>query len=86
MNYENLAKEILKNIGGQENISNLTHCATRLRFNLNNVSKANTEKIKKIKGVMGVVDKGGQYQVIIGNDVNYVYKEIIKIANICNYK
>lgn len=82
MNYENLAKEILKNIGGQENISNLTHCATRLRFNLNNVSKANTEKIKKIKGVMGVVDKGGQYQVIIGNDVNYVYKEIIKIANI----
>ena len=54
MNYENLAKEILKNIGGQENISNLTHCATRLRFNLNNVSKANTEKIKKIKGVMGL--------------------------------
>lgn len=82
MNYENLAKEILKNIGGQENISNLTHCATRLRFNLNNVSKENTEKIKKIKGVMGVVDKGGQYQIIIGNDVNYVYKEIIKIANI----
>lgn len=82
MNYENLAKEILKNVGGQENVSNLTHCATRLRFNLKDVSKANTETIKKAKGVMGVVDKGGQYQVIIGNDVNHVYKEIMKIANI----
>ena len=81
MNYENLAKEILKNIGGQENISNLTHCATRLRFNLNNVSKANTEKIKKIKGVMGVVDKGAQYQIIIGSDVASVYKELLKIGN-----
>ena len=82
MNYENLSKEILKNVGGQENVSNLTHCATRLRFNLKDVSKANTETIKKTKGVMGVVDKGGQYQVIIGNDVNHVYKEIMKIANI----
>ena len=82
MNYENLAKEILKNVGGQENVSNLTHCATRLRFNLKDVSKANTETIKKTKGVMGVVDKGGQYQVIIGNDVNHVCKEIMKIANI----
>lgn len=82
MNYENLAKQILKNVGEQENVSNLTHCATRLRFNLKDVSKANTEAIKKTKGVMGVVDKGGQYQVIIGNDVNHVYKEIMKIANI----
>ena len=49
MNYENLAKEILKNVGGQENVSNLTHCATRLRFNLKDVSKANTETIKKTK-------------------------------------
>ena len=79
MNYENLAKQILKNVGGQENVSNLTHCATRLRFNLKDVSKANTETIKKTKGVMGVVDKGGQYQVIIGNDVNHVYKEIMKM-------
>ena len=82
MNYENLAKEILKNVGGQENVSNLTHCATRLRFNLKDVLKTNTEAMKKTKGVMGVVDKGGQYQVIIGNDVNHVYKEIIKIANV----
>ena len=73
MNYENLAKQILKNVGGQENVSNLTHCATRLRFNLKDLSKANTEAIKKTKGVMGVVDKGAQYQIIIGSDVANVF-------------
>lgn len=82
MNYENLAKAILEKIGGKENVSNLTHCATRLRFNLKDNSKAKTSEIKNIKGVMGVVDKGGQYQVIIGNDVNHVYKEVVKIANL----
>ena len=81
MNYENLAKQILKNVGGQENVSNLTHCATRLRFNLKDLSKANTEAIKKTKGVMGVVDKGAQYQIIIGSDVANVYKELLKIGN-----
>lgn len=86
MNYENLAKVILEKIGGKENVSNLTHCATRLRFNLKDNSKAKTSEIKNIKGVMGVVDKGGQYQVIIGNDVNNVYKEIAKIANLENLK
>lgn len=84
MNYENLAKSILEKIGGKENVSNLTHCATRLRFNLKDNSKAKTEEIKNINGVMGVVDKGGQYQVIIGNDVNHVYKEITKIAKLDN--
>ncbi|MDY2629839.1 MAG: beta-glucoside-specific PTS transporter subunit IIABC [Clostridium sp.] len=82
MNYENLAKSILEKIGGKENVSNLTHCATRLRFNLKDNSKAKTSEIKNINGVMGVVDKGGQYQVIIGNDVNHVYKEVVKIANL----
>lgn len=82
MNYEILAKSILEKIGGKENVSNLTHCATRLRFNLKDNSKAKTSEIKNINGVMGVVDKGGQYQVIIGNDVNHVYKEVVKIANL----
>ena len=86
MNYENLAKAILEKIGGKENVSNLTHCATRLRFNLNDNSKAKTAEIKNIKGVMGVVENGGQYQVIIGNDVNNVYKEIAKIAKLENLK
>ncbi len=82
MNYENLAKSILEKVGGEKNVSNLTHCATRLRFNLKDKTKANTDGIKALNGVMGVVDKGGQYQVIIGNDVNNVYKEIMKISNI----
>ena len=73
MNYENLAKSILEKVGGEKNVSNLTHCATRLRFNLKDITKAKTDEIKALKGVMGVVEKGGQYQVIIGNDVNNVY-------------
>ena len=82
MNYENLAKSILEKVGGEQNVSNLTHCATRLRFNLKDNTKANTDSMKALNGVMGVVEKGGQYQVIIGNDVNNVYKEIMKISNL----
>ena len=82
MNYENLAKSILEKVGGEQNVSNLTHCATRLRFNLKDNTKANTDSMKALNGVMGVVEKGGQYQVIIGNDVNNVYKEIMKVSNL----
>lgn len=80
MDYKNLAAEILKLVGGEENISGLTHCATRLRFNLKNDSLADTEKIKGLKGVMGVVNKGGQYQVIIGSDVASVYKPLTELC------
>lgn len=82
MNYQNLAKEILEKVGGEKNISGLTHCATRLRFNLKDDSKAQTEVLKKVDGVMGVVNKGGQYQVIIGSDVASVYQPLTKMANI----
>ena len=82
MNYENLAKQILKNVGGQENVSNLTHCVTRLRFNIKDLSKANTEAIKQTKGVMGVVNNNAQYQVIIGSEVANVFAEISKIIGI----
>ena len=78
MNYSDLAKEILENIGGEENVQNLTHCATRLRFNLKDDKKAKTEEIKNTAGVMGVTQSGGQYQVIIGSDVGSVHKEIMK--------
>lgn len=84
MNYQLLAKSILENVDGEKNVSNLTHCATRLRFNLKDSSKANVEKIKKINGVMGVVNKGGQFQVIIGSDVASVYKELLKLADFQN--
>jgi beta-glucoside PTS system EIICBA component len=84
MNYKQLAKDILQNVGGMENVSGLTHCATRLRFNLKDSSKAQTEQIKKIKGVMGVINKGGQYQVVIGSDVANVYREINDLSSFDN--
>lgn len=84
MDYKRLSTDIIKNVGGKENVSALTHCATRLRFNLKDDSKANTEVLKSTKGVMGVVNKGGQYQVIIGSDVANVYAEINKVASFDN--
>lgn len=82
MDYPSLAKTILENVGGSGNVSGLTHCATRLRFNLKDESKAQTETLKNTKGVMGVVSKGGQYQIIIGSDVPSVYKELSKLCNV----
>lgn len=81
MNYGDLASRIIENVGGKENVLSLTNCATRLRFNLKDDSKANTEVLKNTKGVMGVVNKGGQYQIIIGSDVANVCKAINEIAN-----
>ncbi|CEN27737.1 MULTISPECIES: beta-glucoside-specific PTS transporter subunit IIABC [Pseudolactococcus] len=80
--YQNLNETILKNIGGKENISGLAHCMTRLRFRLKDESKANTEVIKKLSGVVTVVQSGGQYQVVIGNHVSEVYKEFVVMAGI----
>lgn len=82
MNYEKMASEILEAVGGEKNISSLVHCSTRLRFTLNSESKADDNKVKAIQGVLTLVKKGGQYQLVIGNDVNKVYKEIIKIAKL----
>ena len=69
MDYKKLAGEILNRIGGEENVAQVTHCATRLRFNLVNEKKADVNALKNTKGVMGVVSSGGQFQVIIGSDV-----------------
>lgn len=80
MNYQELAASIIKNVGGEKNINGLNHCATRLRFNLKDDQKAQTDAIKNTPGVMGAVAKGGQYQVIIGSDVGTVYKEIIQVV------
>ncbi|MGM0303883.1 PTS system, beta-glucoside-specific IIA component [Enterococcus sp. AZ048] len=76
MNYQDLATIIVENIGGKENIKSLTHCATRLRFVLKDDKKPSEKVLKNTTGIMGVVNKGGQYQVIIGSDVGNVYKEI----------
>ncbi len=81
MDYKKLAEEILQNVGGAGNVSGLTHCATRLRFNLKDEAIAKTDVLKKTKGVMGVVSSGGQYQIIIGSDVGNVYKEVQALGN-----
>ncbi|HGF7156244.1 TPA: beta-glucoside-specific PTS transporter subunit IIABC [Enterococcus faecium] len=82
MAYEKLVKEILKDVGGKENINGLTHCITRLRFNLRDEEKANTEELKEVPGVVTVVQSGGQYQVVIGNHVRDVYKEFIELSGL----
>lgn len=82
MNYQELAKLIIDNVGGEGNIKSLTHCATRLRFNLKDDQKTDEQALKSTSGIMGVVNKGGQYQVIIGSDVGNVYKEITQQTNI----
>lgn len=81
MKFKEIATQVLEHIGGEENVSHVTHCVTRLRFNLKDNSKVSIEKLKKVKGVMGCVNKGGQFQVIIGNDVSDVYKELISLGN-----
>lgn len=81
MKFKQIATEVLEHIGGEKNVAHITHCVTRLRFNLKDDSKVSLEKLKKVKGVMGCVNKGGQFQVIIGNTVSDVYQELIKLGN-----
>ncbi len=81
MDYKTLAKSILDDIGGKENVISFTHCATRLRFNLKDDSIVNQKHLNETKGVMGVVNKGGQFQVVIGSDVPNVYRELNIIGN-----
>lgn len=84
MDYESVAKKILQRVGGAENVTGLVHCMTRLRFNLKDESIVDDEAVKKTKGVMGIMKKGGQYQIIIGNDVGYVYEELNKLGKFSN--
>ena len=78
--YAALAPRLLEQVGGEANISSMSHCATRMRFVLKDESKAATESIKELEGVVTVVQAGGQYQVIIGNDVPVLYEELGRIT------
>lgn len=80
--YNALAKNIVQLVGGEENVISLTHCVTRLRFKLVDESKANKEALTKTKGVVSVIQAGGQYQVVIGNDVTEAYDAILATTNI----
>ncbi|MEE0027572.1 MAG: PTS transporter subunit EIIC [Atopobiaceae bacterium] len=76
MDYKKTAAAIVEGVGGVENVKGLTHCVTRLRFSLADEGKANADALKATDGVVGVVQQGGQYQVIIGNEVDDVYDAI----------
>lgn len=80
--YEQLAKDIIKNVGGKENVLSLTHCVTRLRFQLKDEGKANTDVLKNMDGVVTVMQTAGQYQVVIGNHVPDVFKDVCEVAGI----
>ncbi|MGE9550107.1 PTS beta-glucoside transporter subunit IIABC [Erwinia amylovora] len=77
MKYQQLARQILTGVGGRENIQSVVHCATRLRFRLNNPRKADTQGLKQNPDVITIVESGGQYQVVIGNNVGEVYQALL---------
>lgn len=78
LSYDELATFIIKNVGGKDNINNLIHCITRLRFYLKDESKANDDILKNQRGLLDVMHAGGQYQVVIGNEVTNVYDAVMK--------
>lgn len=80
MKYEQLARDIIANVGGKENVNSVVHCITRLRFKLKDEGKANTDVLKNMDGVVTVMKSGGQYQVVIGNHVPDVYKAVVEIG------
>lgn len=84
MKNKQLAESIIEYVGGQDNIISLVHCATRLRFALKDDNKANADILKKQKGVITVVQSGGQFQVVIGNNVADVFNAIMDITSLNN--
>ncbi|MBQ9647771.1 MAG: PTS glucose transporter subunit IIA [Oscillospiraceae bacterium] len=80
--YDGLSRIILQNVGGKDNITAITHCVTRLRFNLKDESKANTDILKATDGIVTVMQSGGQYQVVIGNHVPDVYASIVSVGHL----
>jgi PTS system beta-glucosides-specific IIC component len=80
--YDGLARIIVQNVGGKANINSLTHCITRIRFRLKDESKANTEILKNTDGIITVMQSGGQYQVVIGNEVADVYDAVVRVGHL----
>ncbi|MBP5292089.1 MAG: PTS transporter subunit EIIC [Lachnospiraceae bacterium] len=80
--YTELAKIIVEKVGGEENVSSLTHCVTRLRFKLKDESIADTEGLKGTPGVLKVLQSAGQYQVVVGQAVGDIYDAVLKVSKI----
>lgn len=79
MNTKDNAVQIINYLGGDKNIDSITHCATRLRFDINDKSKIQEKNITDLDGILGVADRGGQYQIIIGPEVENLFKEIVPL-------
>lgn len=77
--FDTLARDIVAGVGGTQNIKSARHCATRLRIDLRDDSKADSAAVKALPGVVAVVQAGGQYQVVIGNDVPHVHAAMTAI-------
>lgn len=80
MKYEQLCNTIIEGVGGKSNVKDVSHCITRLRFTLKDESKANTEGLKAVKGVIDIIQAGGQYQVVVGPQVAGIYDELCQIG------
>lgn len=80
--YQADVEKLLEFVGGKENIAAVTHCATRMRFVLNDPSKANEKAIEELQSVKGMFTNAGQFQVIIGNDVSTFYNEFTAVSGI----
>jgi beta-glucoside PTS system EIICBA component len=81
---EKLAASLLKAVGGKDNVNTVTHCMTRLRFNLKDKSIPDKNEIKQISGVLGIIEAGGQFQIIIGQTVNETYEYLCRMGNFTN--
>lgn len=82
MKFEKEAKEIVKLVGGESNVNSLVHCATRLRFELKDGSKFHQEELEKLSYVLKVLVSGGQYQIVIGPNVDDYYNAIFAVTNL----
>ena len=80
--YDGLARIIIQNVGGKQNIGSITHCVTRLRFKLKDESKANTDILNQTDGVIKVMQANGQYQVVTGNAVAEVYDAVVQVGHL----
>lgn len=76
LKYDQVAKNIITNIGGRENVIGVRHCITRVRFKLKDERKADDNVVKNLEGVISVVHGGGEYMVVIGNAVTDVYEAV----------
>lgn len=80
--YDGLARIIIQNVGGKANINSVAHCITRLRFKLKDEGKANKDVLEATDGVIKVMQSGGQYQVVIGNNVADVYDAVLEVGHL----